>query len=166
MAQGCAVMFLVVVGSIAAATLPAGYMRVTNGEVPLGVLLCVLSVIGLPALILAPLLMLSGVREMLNPQYLCLTSTAIVLPDRLRGVPPDAKGNLIPNAPGPQPAMIPFSAIRSIKSGVGPTGRLRIDHDLAPTTLVLLEYLMTPGDYENLEKLLRAAVPTAFTTAS
>ena len=79
-AQGCAVMFLVVVGTIAATMLPAGYFRFVNGDVPLGVLLCVLGLIGLPALILAPILMFSGLREVLNPELLVLTKTALVLP--------------------------------------------------------------------------------------
>ncbi|MCE9561903.1 MAG: hypothetical protein K8U57_07600 [Planctomycetes bacterium] len=163
-AQGCAVMFLALIGSIAAATLTAGVMRITSGDMPLGALLCVVGLIGSSALVFAPILMLSGLREALNPEYLMLTSSAMVLPPRLRGVPPDAQGNPIPNAPGPQPEVIPFSAIRSISCGSGPTGRMRIDHSLAPTTLVLLEYLMTPSDYETLEKLLRAAVPAAFTS--
>jgi hypothetical protein len=155
-------MFLAVIGSLAAATLTAGVMRITSGDVPLGALLCVLGLVGLPALVFAPVLMLSGLREMLNPQYLLLTSSAMVLPPRLRDVPLDRQGKPLPNGPGPQPEVIPFSAIRAISSGVGPTGRLRIDHNLAPTTLVLLEYMMTPGDYETLEKLLRAAIPAAF----
>ncbi|MBA4186760.1 MAG: hypothetical protein C0467_01955 [Planctomycetaceae bacterium] len=162
-AQGCAVMFLAVVGSIAAATLTAGYMKFVNGDVPLGLGLCVISLLGLPGLILAPIMLLSGLREVLNPECLYLTSNALILPPRLRGTPPDAQGNPIPNAPGPQPEVIPFTAIRKITCGTGPTGRLRIDHDLAPTTLVLLEYLMTPRDYESLEKFLRAGIPTAFT---
>jgi len=161
-AQGCAVMVLAVIGSLAAATLPAGYVRIVNGDVPLGVILCVVSVIGLPALILAPILMLSGVREMLNPQYLILTSTAIVLPKRLREPPLVDQNNPKPNPPGPQPAIIPFSAIRAIRKGVGRDGRLQIDHELAPSTLILHEFELTITDFEKLEQALTAAVPEVF----
>lgn len=164
-AQGCAVAFLVVIGGLAAATLPAGYLRIVNGDMPLGIVLCVLGLIGLPALILAPILMFSGLREVLNPEMLALTKTAIVLPPRLRGVPPDAQGNVPPNAPGPQPQVVPFSAIRTVKTSDGRGIRLQIEHELAPSPLVLHEFLMTPADFDALEAVLRAAVPAAFVSS-
>jgi hypothetical protein len=161
-AQGCAVAFLAVIGGLALATLPAGYLRIVNGDVPFGVLLCVLGLIGLPALIFAAMLMLSSLREVLNPDQLVLTETAIVLPERLRGLPPDAQGNVPPNAPGPQPQLVPFSAIRTVKTSDGRGIRLQIEHELAPSPLVLHEFLMTPADFDALEAVLREAAPGAF----
>jgi hypothetical protein len=162
-AQGCAVAFLAVIGSAAAATLPAGVAMVQGGQVPLGVLLCVLSVVGLPALIFAAILVVSGVREVLNPPQLYVTADALVLPPQLRGATPDAQGNVPPNAPGPQPLVVPFAAIRAVKGSDGRSTRIRIEHDLAPTPLLLPEFLLTGGDFEGLEAVLRKAVPGAFT---
>lgn len=161
-AQGCAVAFLAVIGSAAAATLPAGVLMVQGGQLPLGLLLCVLSVIGLPALIFAVILSLTGIREVLNPEQLFVTKESLVLPPKMRGAVPDAKGNVPPNAPAPQPLVLPFTAIRTVKGGDSTGVRLRIEHDLATGPLVIHEFLLTVPDFENLEAALREAVPGAF----
>ena len=157
-AQGCAVAFLAVIGSAAAATLPAGVLMVQGGQVPLGLLLCGLSVIGLPALVFAVILSLSGMREVLNPEQLFVTKEALVLPPKMRGATPDAKGNV----PAPQPLVLPFTAIRTVTGGDGTGVRLRVEHDLATAPLVIHEFLLTVPDFESLEAALREAVPGAF----
>lgn len=161
-AQGCAVAFLAVIGSAAAATLPAGVLMVQGGQVPLGVLLCVLSVAGLPALVFAAIQVVSGVREVLNPQQLFVTKDSLVLPPQLWGTLADANGNVPPNAPAPQPALLPFAMIRAVKTADGTGVRLRIEHDLAPEPLRIHEFLMTARDFDGLEAVLREAIPGAF----
>ncbi|HJZ56595.1 MAG TPA: hypothetical protein VKE74_16635, partial [Gemmataceae bacterium] len=57
------------------------------------------------------------------------------------------------------------TAIRWVRRETGSTpdtAKLMIVHDLSPATLVIERSMMWPDDFEELETVLRAAVPDAF----
>jgi hypothetical protein len=169
-AMGCAVLFLVAVGSGGAAGLSTGCAKIQNGqgaEVALGWAMVVLCGLATPALLLAPLMLVLAVRETLNPQFLRITTRALHLPEQLRGNrPKDENGQLIPDAPPPQPEEIPFAAIKWIRREDGPGGsQLLIVHDLSPTTLIISQINLNGTDFEELQTILKAAVPAAFAAA-
>ncbi len=169
-AMGCAVLFLVSLGAAGVAGMPAGCEKVQNGqgwELALGWLIVVLCGLALPTLLLAPVLLYVAVVDARRPQFLRITTTALQLPPRLQGVrPTDEKGEPLPDAPTPQPEEIPFSAIQWIRreDGVGGS-QLLLVHNLRPTTLVISQYIMQAADFEELERILRAALSAAFAAA-
>jgi hypothetical protein len=58
---------------------------------------------------------------------------------------------------------VPFAAIRRVtRSGPRFNELLEVAHDLAAEPLTLRQHMMRAADFEELEKLLRAAVPQAF----
>jgi hypothetical protein len=85
----------------------------------------------------------------------------------LRGNPPkDENGQPIPDAPKPQPEEIPFTAIKWIRREDGPGGsQLLIVHDLSPTTLIISQFNLNGADFDELQTILKAAVPAAFAAA-
>src|SRR5262245_33437195 len=78
-AMGCAMVFLLVVGIGAVIGMPAGCEKIQNGQglqVALGWVIVGLCVLALPALLLAPVVLVSAVRELLRPQFLRVSTTA------------------------------------------------------------------------------------------
>src|SRR5262245_43185782 len=106
-AMGCALLFLLAVGSGGAAGLPPVCAKVQNGqgaEVVLGWALVVLCGLACLAFLLVPFMLIAAIGELLRPQFLRVTTRAIHLPAMLRGNPPkDERGQPIPDAPPPQP---------------------------------------------------------------
>jgi hypothetical protein len=87
----------------------------------------------------------------------------------MRGtMPDDASDEPKPAATPSHPEEIPFSAIRWARRE-GPINpgshKLVVVHDLAPVTLVIEQYMMRWGDFDELESVLRAAIPAAFAPA-
>jgi hypothetical protein len=166
---GCMTLFFALLGAGGVALVPVGCEKVRQGQLPIGVALVVIGVFGAPMLLLAVLSLVMGVRDAFRPPLLRVTPTTLVLPEGLRGDPPqDEQGEPKPGAPPPQPSEIPFAAIRWVRREGRPnpgSDRLVIVHDLAPTTLVIEQFMMRTADFDELETVLRAAIPAAFAAA-
>jgi hypothetical protein len=139
-----------------------------NGNVAFGAL----AVLGAPCTLLAALMAVAtfvlAVKETVRPTLLRLTPAALLLPDAARGQPlqKDARGNPKYDGPWTHPVQIPFAAIRWIRREAGTSGpgddKLLIVHALSEATLELHQSMMRPADFDELETVLRAAVPEAF----
>jgi hypothetical protein len=166
---GCMTLFFALLGVGGTALVPVGCEKVRQGQLPIGVALTIIGLFGMPMLLLAVASIAMGIRDAFRPPLLRVTPTTLVLPEGLRGDPPqDEQGEPKPNAPPPQPSEIPFAAIRWVRREGKPnpgSDRLVIVHDLAPTTLVIEQFMMRTGDFDELETVLRAAVPAAFAAA-
>jgi hypothetical protein len=160
---GCAVVFFGLVGGIGVSLFPAGYDKFRAGQLPTGIALMVIGVFGLPTLGMAAWSLFGGVRDALRPPLLRVTATALILPANARGEPPvDADGEPL-SADPPHPEEIPLAAVRRVaRSGPRFNGTLEIDHDLSATPLRLAQHMMRAADFDDLERVLRAAVPAAF----
>jgi hypothetical protein len=131
-----------------------------------------LAVVGAPctlmAVLFAVLAFVLAVRETVSPPLVRVTLTALLLPDDVRGqgLEKDEKGNPKMDGPRQHPEELPFRAIRWVRREAGsPAGndKLVIVHDLSPATLELHQSMMRPADFDELETVLRRAVPEAFT---
>ncbi len=164
---GCVVWLLGTIGAGGLALIPVACEKFNNGEVVLGVFLTVVCVIAAPMLLLAAAGLSAGLRETVRPTVLRVTPAALVLPDSLRGAAEtNAEGEEV--KPPPQPEEVPFTAVRWVRreAVAAPDGaKLMIVHDLSPATLVIDRFMMRPADFDELEAVLRAAVPHAFTSA-
>ena len=163
---GCAILFFGLLGSIGVALIPAGYERIQRGDLPTGVAMTVIGAFGIPTLGMAFLSIYAVVRDTFWPPVLRVTATALVLPTEARGEPPqDEYGEPIGDEP-PHPEEIPFSAIRWIKrSGPRFNSELEIAHDLSKEGLRIRQHMMWRAEFEELEAVLRAALPAAFLSA-
>lgn len=160
---GCAILFFGLLGSIAVALLPAGYERVQTGDLPTGIAMMVMGVFGIPTLAMSLLSLLGGIRDTFRPPLLKLTATAFVLPVEARGEPPqDEFGEPIGDEP-PQPEVVPFAAVRRVARGGPPLAPvLLVTHGLSKVELRLERNMMRKADFDDLEAVLRAALPAAF----
>jgi hypothetical protein len=170
---GCLVVFLTLLGAGGTALIPFGCDKVRAGQMPIGIAFVVMGCFGAPMLLLALLALVSGIRETIRPPLLSVTPTALRLPMNLRenstAEEQDERGepkNL--NAPPAHPEEIPFEAIRWVRRE-GPINpgshKLMIVHDLSAQTLVIEQAMMRPDDFDELETVLRAALPGVFTAA-
>src|SRR5262245_19863852 len=163
---GCAIVFFGLLGSIGVSLIPAGYDRVQSGQLPTGIAMIVLGVFGIPTLAMSFLSLAAGIRDTFRPPLLRVTATALVLPIEARGDPPqDEYGEPVSEEP-PHPEPLPFTAIRWIRR-IGPehNQKLEIAHDLSEQTLSIDQYKMRAADFDDLEIVLRTAVPAAFLSA-
>lgn len=172
--MGCAAFFFAVLGSAGTALMPFGCEQMRVGKMPLGVALLVIGMFTAPMLLFSLLMVYAGIRDVIRPPLLRVTPTALLLPAELRGVRPedeeqDERGEPKDLDPPPaHPEAIPFTAIRWARreSKVNPgSDRLMIVHDLAPVTLVIEQYMMRRDQFDELETVLRAALPVAFASA-
>jgi hypothetical protein len=134
-------------------------------------------VIGLftvPMLMFATLSLVFGVRDALSPPLLRVTVGSLILPSSLREYGPeeerdeetDATSSEKTRASG-HPETIPFESIRLVhREVVSPaTNRLIIAYDLSNRALVIDQSMMEPADFDELESVLRSAMPIAFVPA-
>jgi hypothetical protein len=167
--MGCAAFFFAAVGGAGVAMMPFGCEQMRAGKLPLGVALLAIGLFTTPMLLFAVLALVTGIRNTVRPPLLRVTPAAIVLPDESRGEPPQVEpAGPVGDSQPPHPPEIPFAAIRWARreSNVNPgSDRLVIVHDLAPTTLVIEQYMMRREDFDELEMVLRAAIPAAFAPA-
>jgi hypothetical protein len=167
--MGCAAFFCAVLGLAGMAMMPFGCEQMQAGKLPLGVALLTIGLFTAPMLLFALLMVYSGIRDTIRPPLLRVTPTALRLPLDLRGeTPQDELGEPKKGAPPPQPEELPFTAIQWVRreSKVNPgSDRLMIVHDLAPVTLVIEQYMMRREDFDELDRVLRAALPAAFAAA-
>jgi hypothetical protein len=164
---GCISLFLGLVGAAGMVLVPVCCDQWRNGKPAFAVL----AVVGAPCTlvtVLAAVVALGfAVRDAIRPALLRVTPSALLLPNDARGQPleKDEKGNPKSDGPRTHPAEIPFAAIRWVRREAGATpgnDKLMIVHDLSPVTLELRQNLMRAADFDELETVLRAAVPEAF----
>jgi hypothetical protein len=166
---GCISLVLGLVGAAGTMLVPLCCDQWRNGKNPA---FAVLAVLGAPCTAMSVLMAMVAfgltVRDAIRPPLLRVTPTTLLLPGDARGqaLEKDARGNPIYSGPRTHPEEIPFTAIRWVRREVGANpgnDRLLIVHDLSPTTLELQQSLMRDADFDELETVLRAAVPEAFT---
>lgn len=163
---GCAIVFFGLLGSIAVSLIPAGYEKFQAGQLPTGIALMILGAFGIPTLAMSFWSFAAGIRDTFRPPVLRVTAAAIVLPVEARGDPPqDEHGEPIGDEP-PQPETVPFAMIRRVtRSGPRRNEVLDVTHDLSDTPLSIKQHMMRAADFDELENLLRGAVPQAFVPA-
>src|SRR5215831_2527028 len=149
MAMGCAVAFFALIGCGAFVLIPLGLDKLNTGDAVTGYALLAVGVAN--ALLLMIGIVGAGmlVRDVAARHALRLTSTALVLPEWLRGRRDmDDKGEPLGNW---QPPEVPFVAIRWARRERGPTGdRILIVHTLGPNTLILEQSRMRRADFDEL----------------
>ena len=165
---GCTSLMLGLAGAAGTVLVPVCCDQWRNGNMAFGALALLGAPCTLMSLVLAVAAFASGVRESIRPPLLRVTTTAVLLPEQTRGAPleKDAQGNPQPDGPLTHPEEIPFTAIRWIRRETGTGGpgndRLVIVHTLSAATLELQQSMMLSADFDELETVLRAAVPEAF----
>jgi hypothetical protein len=162
--MGCLSLFFGAIGAAGLTFLPVGCEKMRNGEMVSGVFIAAACLIATSALLLAVIALGLGVFHIIRPPLLRVTPTALILPQSLRGSATlDSSGKEV--KPPPQPEEVPFSAIRWVRRETGSTpdtAKLMIVHDLSPATLVIDRSMMSREDFEELETVLRSAVPDVF----
>src|SRR5262245_50041635 len=171
MSLGCAVLLLSMLGSGGAALLPVGCEKFRDGNLPVGIALLVIGVFGAPLLLVALGVLFVGIREAIRPRLLRVTTGSLILPINLRqnstAEEEDEHGEK-KRVPPAHPEEVPFAAIRWIRREGPPnpgSDKLMIVHDLSKQTLVIEQYMMRTADFNELESVLRTAVPGAFASA-
>lgn len=166
---GCLALFFTLVGGAGVMLVPVCCDQWRNGK---NVGFAVLAVVGMPCTMMSILFAVVAfglsVRYAVRPPLLRVTPTMLLLPNDARGqvLEKDEQGNPKPDSPLTHPEEIPFTAIRWIRREAGTSpgnDRLLIVHNLSPATLELQQNMMSDTDFEELEVVLRAAVPEAFT---
>jgi hypothetical protein len=169
----CGVVFLTMLGVGGTALVPVGCEKVRNGNLPVGIAFVIIGIFGAPMLLMAVVALAEGIRESIRPPLLRVTTTSLILPANLRqnstkeeqdeqGEPKD------PNQPPAHPEEIPFSAVRWVRREGPPNpgnDKLMIVHDLSVQTLVIEQAMMDTADFDELETVLRTALPGVFTSA-
>jgi hypothetical protein len=169
----CMVVVLVMLGFGGTALVPLGCEKIRAGNLPVGIAFTIIGVFGAPLLLLAVVALVAGIRESISPPLVRVTTTGLILPGNLRqnstAEEQDEQGEpKNPNQPPAHPEEIPFSAIRWVRREGPPNpgnDKLLIVHDLSAQTLVIEQHMMSPSDFDELETVLRAAVPNVFTSA-
>jgi hypothetical protein len=166
---GCGALMFGILGGGAAAMIPFGWQQLQAGRMPIGVAMMVAGVFGAPMFFLALFSVAAGIRNTISPPLLRVTPTALLLPKTLRGSTETLdEDNPEPAPDMPQPEEVPFTAIRWARRE-GPINpgshKLLIVHDLSKETLVVEQAMMRPSDFDELETVLRAAIPAAFAPA-
>lgn len=163
---GCAILFFGLLGSIGVALLPAGYERLQTGDLPTGIAMMVMGLFGVPTLAMSLLSLAGGLRDTFRPPLLKLTATALLLPTEARGEPPQDEYGEPTSTEQPHPQEVPFAAVRWVKRSGPPLNPvLLISHELSTQELQLRRNMMRKADFDDLEAVLRAALPTAFQNA-
>ncbi|MBN9121393.1 MAG: hypothetical protein J0I06_19950 [Planctomycetes bacterium] len=165
---GCVFLLSAGIGAAGTVLVPACCDQWRNGN---NAAFAVLAVAGAPctvfSILFAVLVFAFAVKDAVRPALVRVTPAALLLPDDARGQPLEKDERGAPKYDGPRthPAAIPFTAIRWVRREAGTApgeGRLLIVHELSPATLELHQYKMRPADFDELETVLRAAVPEAF----
>jgi hypothetical protein len=164
----CAILFLAAIGTLGAGLVPFGCALRRDGQQVLGSVVATFGVCVGVMLPFSLLLVVFGVKQAIFPDLVRVTPASLVLPDSLRGIDNSQADEKEPPKPAQQPEEIPFSAIRWVRRETTPSpgsDTLVIVHDLSGFTLELKQYMMRPEDFDELETVLRAAIPAAFTAA-
>jgi hypothetical protein len=169
----CMVVVFSMLGVGGMALMPVGCEKVQQGNLPIGIALAVIGCFGAPMILMAVAALSMGIRESIKPPLLRVTTTSLILPPNLREnsttEEQDEQGEpKNPNQPPAHPEEIPFRAIRWVRRE-GPhnpgNDKLLIVHDLSAQTLVIEQAMMNTADFDELETVLRRALPGVFTSA-
>lgn len=174
-AMACGALFFGILGGAGTAMLPFGCEQHRAGRLPLAVALWVIGLFGLPMILFAVFAIFAGIRDAISPPLVRVTPGSLLLPGLLRqrtcedekACEEDGKDNAAHSLPT-HPEVIPFSTIRWVRREATRPGnghRLMIVHDLSPLTLVIEDVMMSSSDFDELETVLRTAIPTAFASA-
>ena len=155
------------------ALVPVGCEKVRAGNLPIGIAFVITGIFGAPMLLMALAALSVGIREAIRPPLLRVTTTALILPINLRQnstrEEQDEQGEPKDLDPLPaHPEEIPFTAIRWVRREGPPNpgnDKLMIVHDLSAQTLVIEQAMMNTADFDELETVLRTALPGVFTSA-
>jgi hypothetical protein len=167
---GCTALFFGLIGTGGTALISFGCDQVRGGMLPVGIAMMVIGLFGAPMLLLMIAAIAMGFRDAFRPPLLRVTPTALLLPPDLRGTAPepmDKNGEPLPEPEGglppPHPEELPFTAIRWVRrEGLPGSQKLLIVHALSAQTLELQQMMMDAAHFDELETVLRAAVPQAF----
>lgn len=163
---GCAILFFGLLGSMAVALLPSGYERLQTGDLPTGIAMMVMGLFGVPTLAMSLFSLAGGLRDTLRPPLLKLTASALLLPDEARGDPPQDEYGEPTSTEPPHPRELPFVAVRWAKRSGPPLNPvLLVSHELSAQELQIRRNMMRRADFDDLEAVLRAALPAAFQNA-
>jgi hypothetical protein len=149
---------------------PLGWEKVRAGNLPVGIALAIIGVFGVPLLLLALGALVAGIREGIKPPLLRVTTTALILPPVLRQdtAPQEDERGGVKTVPPAHPEEIPFAAIRWVRREGPPnpgSDKIMIVHDLSAQTLEIEQHMMSRDDFNELETVLRTALPHVFTSA-
>lgn len=163
----CMALFLAAVGAGGMILMPFGCEQIRGGNVAFGWAVVAGGLCTTPVILLALAAAFVAGRDLISPPVLRLTPTALRLSDDLQGpaLEKDESGNPKPDSPRTHPEEIPFVRIRWIRretTGSAGWDKLLIVHDLGTVTLELQQSMMRPADFDELETVLRAAIPEAF----
>lgn len=167
---GCLIASLASVGGVGIQLLLIGCERIQQGNLPVGIVLSGLGACGIPLLLLGGVMFVLGVRDTLRPPRLRVSTTELILPSCLQHytdeetAEPPARSAATADPPT-HPERIPFTAIRQVSRKTAPDPgdeQLVIDHELCPHPLVIQQNMMNRSDFDELETVLRVAVPQAF----
>lgn len=166
-AASCMALFLAGVGAAGLMFMPFGCDQVRGGNPLVGWAVIAGGLCAAPFVLLALAAAVMAGRNLISPPLLRVTPTALRLTDDLRGpaLEKDESGNPKPDSPRAHPEEIPFARIRWVRretTGSAGWDKLLIVHDLSAATLELQQSMMRPADFDELETVLRAAVPEAF----
>jgi hypothetical protein len=167
-AFGCGTVFCAFLGAGGVGLVQLSIGQAQNGWA--GFIFLVGALLTLMGLLFVVLGVVVGLKEAIWPTRLRVTPASLLLPTEARGQPieKDELGNPKQDGPRQHPEEIPFSAIRWVRREAGaPCGndKLLIVHDLSPVTLELKQGMMRAADFDELETVLRAAIPEAFAPA-
>lgn len=165
----CGVVMFGLMGTASAALVPMGIGKLQDNQLPIGVAMIVGGLFGIPLLLMAVASVSVAVRNAMRPPLLRVTPAALLLPLLLReeSTPAeiDEHGEMKRSVLPAHPEEIPFAAIRVVRreSKANPgSDRLVIEHTLAKVPLAIEQFMMNRPDFDELETVLRAALPTAF----
>jgi hypothetical protein len=169
--MACGAIFFGVLGGVGLAMFPFGWEQYRAGRLPLAVAFWVIGVFGLPLLFFAAFTIFAGIRDAIAPPSIRVTPDSLMLPAILRqynckSEKEDEYGECKTTEPvQAHPEVIPFSAIRFVRRdrSCSPIEhKLLIVHDLGQQILEIEQSLMNRHEFNELEAVLRSAVPPAF----
>src|SRR5262245_22170967 len=153
---GCLSLFFAAVGLGGLALTQFGCDLMRNG---MGWLGCGVVLVGLfvaITLLLSVVAIGVGIKDIISPDLIRVTLTALSLPESLRGFDRSEEAQKQdPPKPPKQPEEIPFSAIKWVRRGTSRTpdhDRLLVVHDLSEHTLKIDQHMMRPADFDELER--------------
>ncbi len=157
---GCSMLLYGLIGAIGVSLFPTGYGKMQAGQLPTGIALMIMAIFGVPTLAMAFWSLATGVRDTIRPPVVRVSSTGLTLPRTARGEPPEDEHGLPLSKEPPQPEVLPFTAVRAVtRRGPYRNEMLEVTHDLCDAPLQFRQYMMRAADFNELEELLRAALP-------
>ncbi len=165
---GCACLLLLTFASTAIALVSYGIEQIGNGQMFLGVSALIIGGLTGLSVIFVLFGIVVAVRAIVSPSQVRLSTSALHLPTSFFCGLATRVAEGTDRDSSEQPEEIPYRAIRWVRreTGTAPgNDRLMIAHELSTETLEVRQSMMRPDDFDELETILRAAVPDAFAAA-